>query len=103
MTWSGRMSKPPTWLIVMMAQCHLDTRGHDKTEYSLATVQVIARVMCKFNDLCTNSSQKEHSFIETFSLKAGLKWFGPWEEALAVAAVMILFCCIRWTNKYRFQ
>jgi hypothetical protein len=70
------MSKPPEQLITMMAKCHLDTQGHDKTEYSLVTPQVIARVMCKFNDLCTNSSRKKHSFVETFSLKAGLKQFG---------------------------
>ena len=40
------------------------------------TAKVIAKTMCRFNDICLNGPQKSHSFAETFSLKARLKKFG---------------------------
>jgi hypothetical protein len=70
-TKSGRVSKAPNRL--GFQQHNLLTQGHQTTEYNIETAKVIAKTMCYFNNLINN---KNHSFLETFSLKRGLKHFG---------------------------
>jgi hypothetical protein len=70
-TSSGRIVRPPSKL--NLHQCHLQTQGYNKNEYSLETAKVIAQTINGFNNHMVN---KKYSFIETYSLKRGLKQFG---------------------------
>jgi Reverse transcriptase (RNA-dependent DNA polymerase) len=70
-TKSGRVSKAPNRF--GFQQHNLLTQGHQTTEYSIETAKVIAKTMCYCNNMINN---KNHSFLETYSLKKGLKHFG---------------------------
>ena len=52
---------------------NLFTQGHETTEYSIDIANVIAKTMCFLNYMIRT---KNYSFLETFSLKKGLKQFG---------------------------
>jgi hypothetical protein len=68
---SGRVTKPPDRM--NLHQCHLQTQGHTEAEYAFETAKVIAKNISGFNDVMTNNQQ---SFVETYSLKKGLRHFG---------------------------
>jgi Reverse transcriptase (RNA-dependent DNA polymerase) len=70
-TRSGRVTRPPDRM--NLHQCHLQTQGHSETEYAFETAKVIAKNISGFNAVMTNNQQ---SFVETYSLKKGLKHFG---------------------------
>ena len=71
MTRSGRLSRPPNRL--NLHQHQLFTQGMKKTEYNVETANVIAKTMHYFNNLVVS---KNYAFLETYSLKKGLKQFG---------------------------
>jgi len=55
---------------------HLQTKANSE-EYSAETAQVIGMVMAHYNDVMDEMSDKEvYTFIQTYSLKQGLKKFG---------------------------
>ena len=67
-TRSGRITKPPSKL--NLNQCHLNTQGHERTEYSIETGEVIAKNIIGYNHKC------HYQFAETYGLKKGIKKFG---------------------------
>jgi Reverse transcriptase (RNA-dependent DNA polymerase) len=70
-TMSGRAVRAPDRLT--FHQSHLQTQGHETTEYSIETAKVIANNMISFNAMIIKN---KFSFVETYSLKRGLKHFG---------------------------
>jgi Reverse transcriptase (RNA-dependent DNA polymerase) len=74
-TRSGRTSRAPDRLIFL--QHNLFTQGHKKTEYTEETAKVIAKIIHHYNNTAfAASSNRELSFLETYSLNKGLKHFG---------------------------
>ena len=57
-------------------QCHLHTQSNDQTEYDTEHARLIANVMTDMNERAKCGNLTEHSFVESFSLKKGLKKFG---------------------------
>ena len=74
-TRSGREVKAPERR-TFMHQSHLQTQTLKPLQYTADQSKVIAKHMCEFNAMMLNPSHKHHSFMETFSLKKGLKKFG---------------------------
>eukprot|EP00957_Ditylum_brightwellii_P077539 5892051-Ditylum_brightwellii.AAC.1 len=55
---------------------HLQTKSNTE-EYSAETAQIIGMVMAHYNDVMDGMSDKEaYTFIQSYSLKQGLKKFG---------------------------
>ena len=73
-TRSGRTVKAPEKL--SMHQHHLFTQSTKAEEYTERYTKVIAKFICEINNLVLSSGQTQHSFLETYSLKKGLKKFG---------------------------
>jgi hypothetical protein len=78
-TSSGRVVRAPDRL--NLHQCHLLTQGCEETEYSVDTAKVIANTINGFNNYMVT---KKLSFLETYSLKRGLKQFGKRGEEAAL-------------------
>jgi hypothetical protein len=58
-------------------QSHLQTQAHQQEPYSIETARVIATMMCHMNiKLGSLTDKQAHQFIQTYSLKKGLKKFG---------------------------
>jgi hypothetical protein len=75
MTRSGRVVKPRD--VYTLQQCHLQAKPNQEEEYSLETTRVIATTICHMNlTMGTLSEEEAFQFIQTYSLKAGLKKFG---------------------------
>ena len=75
MTRSGRISKPPQ--VLNLYQSHLQAEAHQEVPYSLETARVIAMTMCHLNTKIRSLNEEEaYQFIQTYSLKSGLKKFG---------------------------
>jgi cobalamin biosynthesis protein CobT len=55
---------------------NLNTQANQHVEYGFETAKVIARHICAFNEMQQNVAHRHHSFVQQFSLKAGLKKFG---------------------------
>jgi hypothetical protein len=70
-TRSGRVARPPDHLI--FHQNHLITQSNHPTEYNTDIANVIAKTFHYFNNLIVS---KNYAFLETYSLKKGLKHFG---------------------------
>jgi len=70
-TRAGRRVKP-----TKPFQCHLHTQGHKTEEYSIESAKVITKVIGHYNAVLLDNTHKHHSFVETFSLKRGIKVFG---------------------------
>jgi hypothetical protein len=82
MTRSGRISKPRQAL--NLYQSHLQAEAHQEVPYSLKTAHVIAITMCHLSTKIENlNDQQAFQFIETSSLKSGLKKFGEHAETAA--------------------
>jgi hypothetical protein len=69
-TRSGCMIKAPNFFY--LHQHHLFTQGHKVAEYTMETGNFIAKTMHYLNNLV---SSKKYAFLETYSLKKGLKNF----------------------------
>jgi hypothetical protein len=76
-TRSGRVSRPPNWHLEY--QSHLQTQAHPEAmtlEYSLEEARVIAVLFQYLEDKSFGSNEQETTqFVQTYSLKAGLKKF----------------------------
>jgi hypothetical protein len=58
-------------------QSHLQAEAHQEVPYSLETARVIAITMCHLSIKTKNlNNQEAFQFIQTYSLKNGLKMFG---------------------------
>ena len=57
-------------------QCHLMMQGHKATAYTVEEAKVMAHTINHLNMVARDSEHKHHSFVETYSLKHGLKKFG---------------------------
>ena len=67
------------------AQQHLSTENATVEEYSHDTAQVIATVMCHWNNVCINLDDAMLTmFIQTYSLNKGIKKFGQLGRDAAV-------------------
>jgi hypothetical protein len=70
---SGRISKPPT----RYGFNNLLTQGHEESEYSVESAKIISKIINHMNNIIKYPNYaKGNSFVETFSLKKGLKHFG---------------------------
>jgi hypothetical protein len=78
---STRTIVPPERLTY--AQCHLQTQGHEAIEYDTTTAQVFVQTVHHLQMVMSNKKHKHHAFVETFSLKRGLKTFGEKGRAAA--------------------
>jgi hypothetical protein len=57
---------------------HLFTQGHKETQYNPDIAKSIAMTMNHFNNMrMTNNTKSQYAFVVTYSLKKGLKHFGP--------------------------
>jgi hypothetical protein len=82
MTRSGRISKPRQ--VLNLYQSHLQAETHQEVPYSLETAHVIAITMCHLSTKIENlNNQQAFQFIQTYSLKSGLKKFGERAETAA--------------------
>jgi hypothetical protein len=76
-TRSGRVSRPPNWHTEY--QSHIQTQAHPVSrtlEYSIEDARVIAMLFQYMEDkACDIDNEKANQFIQTYSLKAGLKKF----------------------------
>ena len=82
-TRSGRISKPRE--VLNLHQSHLQTEPHQEVEYSIETARVIAVTMCHLNTkIGALNDEEAHQFIQTYSLKSGLKKFKERGEAAAM-------------------
>ena len=76
-TRSNRAVRPPEKLnLYQNHYCHLLTQGHVDSNYDFMTAQVAANVINQFNMAAINNTHKHHAFVETYSLKRGIKTFG---------------------------
>jgi hypothetical protein len=76
-TRSGLISGPPTRMNLYQAEQHLSHERAHVEEYSQETAQVIATVMCHWNNVCKRYNDMTlASFIQTYSLNKGMKKFG---------------------------
>jgi hypothetical protein len=76
-TRSGRLSRPTPRMNMYQAQQHLSTEKATVEEYSQDTAQVIATVMCHWNNVCQQFNKTTLAmFIQTYSLNKGIKKFG---------------------------
>jgi hypothetical protein len=67
-------------------QSHLQAEAHQEVPYSLETTRVIAVTMCHLSTKIENlNDQEAFQFIQTFSLKSGLKKFGERGETAATS------------------
>ena len=66
-TRTGRISKPPTR--INLYKCHLITQAHARQEYSIKSAKDIATSIIGYKN------KQHHQFMETCSLKEGLKQF----------------------------
>jgi hypothetical protein len=85
MTRSGREVRVPSRyreVSALQSQSNTDIDNH--IEYGCETVKVIAHHICAFNEMAQNTQHRHHSFIQTYSLKAGLKKFGEAGKQCAV-------------------
>jgi hypothetical protein len=69
-TRSGRQVRQPE------RYSHLQTQVIEAEEYTTDHAKIIAQTMCYFNAAMHDSTHKHHSFVETYSLKRGIKTFG---------------------------
>jgi hypothetical protein len=84
MTRSGRISKPRQ--VLNLYQSHLQAEAHQEVPYSLKTARVIAITMCHLSTKIENlNDQQAFQFIQTYSLKSGLKKFGECAETAATS------------------
>jgi hypothetical protein len=84
MTRSGRISKPRQ--VLNLYQSHLQAEAHQEVPYSLETARVIAITMCHLSTKIENlNDQQAFQFIQTYSLKSGLKKFGERGETAATS------------------
>jgi hypothetical protein len=84
MTRSGRISKPRQ--VLNLYQSHLQAETHQEVPYSLETTRVIAITMCHLSTKIENlNDQQAFQFIQTYSLKSGLKKFGEHAETAATS------------------
>ena len=81
-TQSGRVSKPPTmldpnWKTQSYGQYNLQSQTCNKVEYNPETAKVIAQVMTNINNMLLHESKSAMaSFVQTYTLKQGVKKFG---------------------------
>ena len=76
-TRSGRLSKPKARMNLYQEQQHLSHEKATVEEYSAETAQVIATVMCHWNNVCREFDDTTLAmFIQTYSLNKGIKKFG---------------------------
>jgi hypothetical protein len=76
-TRSGCLSRPTPPMNMYQAQQHLSTENATVEEYSQDTAQVIATVMCHWNNVCRQFDETALAmFIQTYSLNKGIKKFG---------------------------
>jgi hypothetical protein len=54
----------------------LNAQANQHVEYAFEMAKVIAHHICAFNEMQQNVAHRHHSFVQQFSLKAGLKKFG---------------------------
>jgi hypothetical protein len=67
-------------------QSHLQAEAHQEVPYSLETTRVIAITMCHLSTKIENlNDQEAFQFIQTYSLKSGLKKFGERGETAATS------------------
>jgi hypothetical protein len=84
MTRSGRISKPRQ--VLNLYQSHLQAEAHQEVPYSLPDCRVIAITMCHLSTKIENlNDQQAFQFIQTYSLKSGLKKFGEHGETAATS------------------
>jgi hypothetical protein len=84
MTRSGRISKARQ--VLNLYQSHLQAEAHQEVPYSLETTHVIAITMCHLSTKIENlNDQQAFQFIQTYSLKSGLKKFGERAETAATS------------------
>jgi hypothetical protein len=92
MTRSGRISKPLQ--VLNLRQSHLQAVAHQEVLYTLETACVIAVTMCHLSTKIKNLSDEEaFQFIQTYSLKSGLKKFGEHGETTATRKICQLHEC----------
>ena len=82
-TRSGRTIKVPTKYSYAQAQTQLFTQSIDPVKYSIESAKIIAHCMHHWNQVLTDKHHQHHAFVETFSLKRGIKAFG--DKATAAA------------------
>ena len=75
---SGRPVKAPERLNLL--QCHMQAQGQEEESYTVDTAKVIATTMHHINMVLCKKEHKHHSFVETYSLKRGIKTFGKRAE-----------------------
>jgi hypothetical protein len=76
-TRSSCISRPKTRMNLYQAEQHLSHQKAHVEEYSQETAQVIATVMCHWNNVCKHyNDTKLAMFIQTYSLNKGMKQFG---------------------------
>jgi hypothetical protein len=84
MTSSGRVVKPRD--VYTLQQCHLQAKPNQEEEYSLETARVITTTICDMNlTMGTLLEEEAFQFIQTYSLKAGLKKFGEHGKEAAMS------------------
>jgi hypothetical protein len=92
MTRSGRISKPLQ--VLNLHQSHLQAVAHQEVLYTLETPCVIAVTMCHLSTKIKNLSDEEaFQFIQTYSLKSGLKKFGEHGETTGTRKICQLHEC----------
>ena len=63
-----------------LLQCHMQAQGQEEELYTVDTAKVIATTMHHINMVLCKKEHKHHSFVETYSLKRGIKTFGKRAE-----------------------
>jgi len=80
---SGRPVKAPERLNLL--QCHMQAQGQEEESYTVDEAKVIATTMHHINMVLCKKEHKHHSFVETYSLKRGIKTFGKRAEQSAAS------------------